>query len=247
MNSLTDRTVVVAGATGNVGPFVVRALLQREATVVAPSRSEQKLAALREQLRRDVGDSGLRRLHTVSGNLSAEAEATALRERIARQAGTPDAVVATVGDFVTTPTLLDTGAADLQRALDGYLISNLMIARTFAPALKQSGGTYVLLQGPLAFELYPEFDAHLISIATAAQHMLFRVLAQEFDHSPARVVELVIHALIRDGRTQPGSMVPAESVGDFAAYLVSGAGDEIHGQSIQLRSPQQLADIGLAA
>lgn len=106
-------------------------------------------------------------------------------------------------------------------------------------------GTYVLLQGPLAFEVHPEFGTDLISIATAAQHMLFRVLAKEADESAARVVELVSHAFIRDLQTQPGSALSGEAVGAYAAYLLSGAGEKVHGQSIELRSLEQLTEVGL--
>lgn len=243
MQALSDRTVVVAGTTGNVGPFVVRALLERGASVAAPSRSEEKLRALREHLSVHVGEADLARLHTFVWDLSDEGEATAVRQRITDEAGAPEAVVASVGDFVTTPSLLDASADELQRALDGNLIAHLMVARAFMPALRDTGGTYVPLQGPLAFDLHPELGAHLISIATAGQHMLFRALAQELDDSPARVVELVSHAFIRHRQTQPGSPLPGEAVGAFAAYLLSGA--EIHGQSIHLHSTEQLADVGL--
>jgi len=59
------------------------------------------------------------------------------------------------------------------------------------------------------------------------------------------VVELVIHTLIRDRRTQPGNTLTGEAVGAYAAYLLSGAGKDVHGQSIELRSPEQLAEVGL--
>jgi NAD(P)-dependent dehydrogenase (short-subunit alcohol dehydrogenase family) len=245
MESLTDHTVVVAGGTANVGYFVARALLEREATVIVPSRSEERLDGLRDHLSKHVGETGLGRLHTFVGDLSDETEAAGLRWRIIEEVGTPDAVLASLGDFITTSSLLDASADDLRRALDGYLISNFMVARTFLPVLKNSGGTYVLVQGPLAFDLHPEFGADLISIATAAQHMLFRALAQELHESQARVVELVIHALIRDRRTQPSSPLPGEAVGAYAAYLLSGADKEVHGQSIDLRSLEQLSEVGL--
>jgi NAD(P)-dependent dehydrogenase (short-subunit alcohol dehydrogenase family) len=245
MQSLNDHTVVVAGGTGNVGPFVVRALLERQATVVVPSRSEEKLGGLREYLSQHVDETGLGRLHTFVGNLSDETEATGLRQRITEEAGTPGAVVASLGNFVTTPSILDASEDDLQQVLDAYLIANFVVARTFLPTLKDSGGTYVLLQGPLAFELYPESGADLISIATAGQHMLFRALAQELEETPARVVELVNYAFIRDRQTQPSSPLPGEAVGVLAAYLLSGAGEEVHGKSIHLRSLEQLADVGL--
>ena len=44
--SLADCTTLVAGGTGNVGRHVVRALLERGATVVVPSRSPARLDAL---------------------------------------------------------------------------------------------------------------------------------------------------------------------------------------------------------
>jgi len=245
MQSLNDQTVVVAGASGNVGPFVVRALLERGASVAAPSRSAEKLRGLRAHLSQHVDETGLGRLHTFVGDLGDEREATVLRQRISEQAGTPDAVVASVGDFVTTPSLLDASTDDLQRALDGYLLANFVIARTFLPVLRDSEGTYVLLQGPLAFELHPEFHAHLISVATAAQHMLFRALAQELDGCRTRVVELVSHAFIRDRQTQPASPLSGEAVGGLVAYLLAGADEELHGRSINLRSPEQLSHIGL--
>jgi NAD(P)-dependent dehydrogenase (short-subunit alcohol dehydrogenase family) len=245
MPSLNDQTVVVAGASGNVGPFVVRALLERGASVAAPSRSEEKLRGLREHLRQHVDETRLRRLHTFVGDLGHEREAAVLRGRITEQVGTPDAVVASVGDYVAAPSLLDARADELRRALDASLVAHFVIARTFLPVLRDSGGTHVLLQGPLAFELYPGLGGDLVSIATAAQHMLFRALAQELEGSRARLVELVSHMLIRDRQTQPTSPLSGEEVGAFVAYLIAAADEEVHGHSIHLRSPEQLADLGI--
>jgi NAD(P)-dependent dehydrogenase (short-subunit alcohol dehydrogenase family) len=243
MNSNGDKTVFVAGATGNVGPFVVQALLEQGATVAVASRSEAKLRGLSEHL--TALRAALDRLHSFEGDLGDVDGAAALRTRIRDEAGAPSAVVASLGDFVTTPALLRAGHDDLRRALEGYVIANFSVARTFLPDLSESGGAYVVLQGPLAFELHPEFDAHLISIATAAQHMLFRALAQELDESPAHVVELVSHAFIRDRQTQPGSPLSGEQVGAFVAHLLDGAAATERGKSIQLRSPEQLDKAGV--
>jgi NAD(P)-dependent dehydrogenase (short-subunit alcohol dehydrogenase family) len=247
MRSLNNQTVVVAGATGNVGSFVVRALLERGASVAVSSRSEEKLGGLREHLREHVDETRLRRLHTFVGDLGDEREAAILRQKITEEVGTPGAVVASVGDYVAAPSLLDARADELRRALDASLVAHFMVARTFLPVLRDAGGTYVFLQGPLAFELYPGYGGDLVSIATAAQHMLFRALAQELAESRARVVELVGHMLIRDREAQPTSPLSGEEVGAFVAYLIAGAGDEFHGQSIHLRSPEQLADLGVDA
>ena len=92
MQSLNDHTIVVAGGTASVSSFIMRALLEREATVVVPSRSEEKLGGLREHLsRHDVDKTDLGRLHTFVGNLGDETEATGLRQRITEEVGAPDA------------------------------------------------------------------------------------------------------------------------------------------------------------
>jgi NAD(P)-dependent dehydrogenase (short-subunit alcohol dehydrogenase family) len=242
-NSNGNKVVFVAGATGNIGPFVVQALLERGATVAVSSRSEAKLRGLHAHLT-DLG-APLDRFHSFEGDFGDAESAAALRTRIKDAAGAPNAVVASLGDFVATPALLDAGPDDLQRALDAYVIANFSVARTFLPDLSESGGAYVFLQGPLAFELYPGYDADLISIATAAQHMLFRALAQELDESPAHVVELVNHTYIRDRQTQPGSPLSGEQIGAFVAHLLDGAAATERGRSIQLRSPEQLDEAGV--
>jgi NAD(P)-dependent dehydrogenase (short-subunit alcohol dehydrogenase family) len=243
MPALSEQTVVVAGATGNVGPFVVRSLLEREAGVVVTSRSADKLEELREHLTHHVDEARLDRLHAFVGDLGDEAEAAALRRRIAEAVGPPDAVVAAVGAFVTTPSVLDATATDLQRALGPAVLAHHAIARTFLPAVRDSGGTYMLIQGPLAFELHPELGTDLISIATAAQHMLFRALARQLDDDTARVVELVLHTYIRDLQPSPGIPLTGEAVGEYAAQLLCAAGPGIHGRSIELHSPAQPAPL----
>jgi NAD(P)-dependent dehydrogenase (short-subunit alcohol dehydrogenase family) len=244
MQSLNDSTVLVAGGTGNVAAFIVSALLERGATVAVPSRSEQKLRDLRDFLRPRHAESGLDRLKVFAGDLSDEAQASELRQRIREEAGTPDAVLASLGNFRPTPSLLTASTDDLEAVLNGYLIAHFKVARTFLPELRQSGGTYVLVNGPLAFDVWPGSGSSLVSIATSAQHMLFRALALEFEASPVQVIELVTHAFIRNRQAQPGSPISGEAVGAYAAYLLSGAGNA-HGRSIQLRSLEQLDEAGI--
>jgi NAD(P)-dependent dehydrogenase (short-subunit alcohol dehydrogenase family) len=245
MDSRTERTVVVVGGTGNVGPFVVRSLLERGATVAVPSRSQERLDGLRAHLGEQLDADALGRLHTFVGAAADEGAGAAVRERIVAELGEPDAVVASLGEWVAAPSVLAAPTEELQRALDGYVLNHLRLARTFVPALREAGGAYLMLQGPLAFDLYPGFDAELISIATAAQQMLFRALAQELEGSSVRIAELVCHTFIRERVTQPGAPVPGEAIGAYAAHVLSDAAAAPHGASIQLSSPDQLREIGL--
>ena len=66
---LTVRTALVAGGTGPVGRYIVRALLDHGATVLVPSRLTERLEALRVTL----GDRTVHHFTGIHGDLSDEA------------------------------------------------------------------------------------------------------------------------------------------------------------------------------
>ena len=242
MPASVDSVVVVPGGSGNAGSYIVRALLERGATVVVPSRSQARLDEWLGYLADHLDAAALDRLHTFVADVGDEAEAAHLSERITEAVGPPDAVVATLGGFVPAPSVLEAKLEDLRRVLDSELIAHFLVARTFLPDPKERGGTYVMICGPLAFNPWVGSGGSLVGIATAAQHMMFRWLAEELEDSEARVVELVIGSFIRDRQTQPQSRLPAEAVGAYVAHLVSGNAQ--HGETIHLESLQQLEAIG---
>lgn len=242
MKTLNGKNVVVAGGTGNVGFFIVKALLEHGANAIVPSRSEEKFTGLREHLQ-DTGEPDLSRLHTYKGNLSDEEEAGKLLERITNEVGTPEATISALGYFIPAPSLLTVDFDDLDRVMDGYLMAHFKVARTFLPLFRDNGGTFVFINGPLA--LNPWDGTGLVSMATAAQQMLFKSLARELKESQARVVELMNYAYIRNRQTQPSSTLSGEALGAFVSWLVSDRPDDIHGETIHLRSPDQLTEKGI--
>jgi NAD(P)-dependent dehydrogenase (short-subunit alcohol dehydrogenase family) len=127
---------------------------------------------------------------------------------------------------------------DLVRALDGYLLAHFLVARAVIPALQEWGGSYTFINGPLAFEpMFP--GTGIVSVATAAQSMLTRVLAKELEGSRVRVNELVIYSSFGWGRDDQNA-VTGEDIGRYVAYLISERGAAVRGQTIHLKSPQQL-------
>ena len=233
--SLEGRGVVVAGGTGNVGRHVVGALLRRGARVVVPSRSAAKLA----DLRRSVGsaDEGL---VTLVADVADERSAAHVREEITRHlpAGA-DAVVASLGRWTNAPSLLACTRADLVRVLDDYLIAHFVAARTLLPLVAPGNGSYTLVNGPSASAVWP--GSGLVSIATAAQAMLARALADEAAADGVRLAELVIHPSSYIGPDSAAGEGPIDgrAVGRFVAALVAG---EVGGRSpLHLDSPEVLA------
>jgi NAD(P)-dependent dehydrogenase (short-subunit alcohol dehydrogenase family) len=239
---LAGRSVLVAGGTGNVGRYLVRALLDRGAHVIVASRLPERLTALRSSL----GDAAVDGLTAVHGDLADAATAAHLREQIEEQLASIDSrlhgVIASLGHFVAAPSVLTAPPSDLRDALDSYLMAHFLTARTFIP-LVEAGGSYTFINGPLAFDSL--FDGSgLVSIATAGQAMLARVLMKEARNMAIRVNEVILYTPFGWGDKPPvDSALTREDVARYIAYLVSPRGARTSGETIHLNSWQPLQSL----
>ncbi|GLQ54002.1 SDR family NAD(P)-dependent oxidoreductase [Devosia nitrariae] len=244
VQSLAGRNVVVAGGTGNVGSFIVGSLLAAGAQVAVPSRSEEKLAALRGHVESRAEGGGMDRLSTHQGNIGDPVWGRELLRELASRHGRIDGAVASLGRFQDAPSLLKADPQKLRQVLDDYLLAHFDAARLFLPALLENGGGhYLLINGPLA--VTPWKGAGLVSIATAAQQMLFKSLCLELEGKDIAIFELMHRAFVRDHATVPGSGLPAEAVGDYAAYLMGDAARHLSGSTLELASLEPLYAAGL--
>jgi enoyl-[acyl-carrier-protein] reductase (NADH) len=124
---------------------------------------------------------------------------------------------------------------DLQRAMQGYLYAHFIVAQTFLPSLATTGGAYVSINGPLAWNpMFP--GTGLVSIATAAQAMLAKVLMKEMAETRARVNEVVLYSAFGWGDAERRNTVTGEDIGRYVAYLVSDTGSEVRGETVHLRA-----------
>lgn len=245
METLNNKTIVICGGTGNVGSLIVKELLKLNANVIVTSRSEEKIQELNKFLSDQVEYENIQRLHAFTGNIGDEKEAKEIIKRITNELEPPDAVITSLGKFITAPSIVDSSINDLEEVIRGYLVSHFVVAKTFLPLLKLRGGTYIFINGPLALEPWEGSGAGLVSIATAGQQMLFKVLAQEFKNTNLKIIELITYAFIRNRQTQPGSPIPGEAVGNYIAYLLSEeGGNKWKGQTTELRSMKQLEELG---
>lgn len=232
----TGRTVIVAGGTGSVGRVLVESLLRSGARVVVPSRSEEKLRDLRGHL----GHGTTERLVTIEGDIGDGEKAPALVERIVSERGPLHAAVATLGQFVPAESLFEASVADLEQVIDGYLIGHFVAARALIPAI-EAGGSYTLINGPLAFRpMNP--SAGLVSTVTAAQAMLARVLVEQVDD--VRVNELVLYTPFGWGEeAEKEAPVRQEQVGRYVSHLASRRAKNIQGETIHLDSEEAFREL----
>jgi NAD(P)-dependent dehydrogenase (short-subunit alcohol dehydrogenase family) len=235
MTSLDGKFVIVAGGTGNVGSYIVESLLKAGARVAVPSRSQQKIDALIAHIENKGSPAG--GLLAFIGDAGTESGAAQLRNDIERAAGYPHAVIASLGAYRSVDSLATASPEQLNRVLNDYLVAHFVVAKTFLPALEENSGTYVFVNGPLAFEIRP--GSALVSVATAAQHMLFRAFAREYEQSSVNVIELMNYAFIRNRETQPGSTVPGEATGNAVLNLLAGAASSRRGTSFHVDSANQ--------
>ncbi len=184
---LADRAVVVAGATGVVGGWIVAGALARGATVIAVGRSQSRLAELAERCEPAYHS----RLHLFRCDLDNLADAQSTQQRIL-QAGLPiNAVVAALGHWWEGPPLTALPVADWQAVLNDNLTAHFVTAQAFAPALDDAADPcYLTLAGVAALKAVAGSGA--VSVTGAAQEMLLRVLAAENADSAVRFHQLLL-------------------------------------------------------
>jgi NAD(P)-dependent dehydrogenase (short-subunit alcohol dehydrogenase family) len=236
---LHGRTALVAGGTGNVGRVIVKAMLDAGATVAVPSRSSVKL----EQLRAEAGAGREGRLVCVEGDISDEGETRRLLDQISSRAGPLDAAVASLGRFVPAPSVLASPASGLRRVVDDYLLAHFAVARAVIPILRERGGSYTFINGPLAFRpMFP--GTGLVSIVTAAQAVLARVAMTETEDTPVRVNEVVVYTRFGPGDEDARQAAVQQSdVGAYVALLAAERGAAVRGRTIHLDSPEPLREL----
>ncbi|WP_018656696.1 SDR family NAD(P)-dependent oxidoreductase [Actinomadura flavalba] len=229
---MAEHTYVVAGGAGIVGACVVTSLLARGATVYVPSRSPERLAALRES----VPAPHRARLRAVRADVGDPAGAARFRDLVAAEAGAPDGVVAALGRWWEGLPLTEVPLDTWTRVLRDNLTSHFVAAQAFVPLLAdRPGGVYVSLNGIAALKPVPLSGP--VSATDAAQHMLMRTFAAE---NPAvRMHEILVLTPVVTPAWPADDPVDArwlsgETVGAYVADVVTGPGD---GTPFDLRLP----------
>lgn len=223
-NTLTGKTIVVGGGTGDVGVGIVAALTVAGAHVIVPARSAAKADALRDSL------AHADRLTTLDGFPVEEDGVAALRAKLT-DLGPIEGAVASLGSWFSFGPLIDTTADQVQTAFDGLLKSHILFARAVVPAIKP-GGTYITVNGAASEGPVPNSSS--VSIMTHGLNMVTETLRAEA--SQIHVHTLMLRSIIATrARSKHNPVwVTAREVGEAAVPLFTPAGQQSAGPTLNL-------------
>jgi NAD(P)-dependent dehydrogenase (short-subunit alcohol dehydrogenase family) len=233
---LANKRALVVGGTGNVGFFLVDGLLRAGAQVTIPTRSKEKLERLVSRLAEPLRA----RVEPVFVDIGTVEGARELGRHVSGSGIALHAVLAAPASWHQTQSMLAAGFDDFKSVIETRLYPHFLAAETLLPLIEDDGA-YVTINGPVAFAGLPQPGAGSIAVASVAQNKLVQALAAETGGHP-RVNDVVMWAYLGPNGTRSGSPLQGEQVGDFVAALVSPLGASVHGQTLHLKSPAQVAN-----
>ena len=179
---MVNRRAVVTGASTGIGEATVRALRAQGWDVVGVARREQRLAALAA----DTGATG------IACDLTDADAVDALVEELQRT-GPVHALVQVAGGARGTDSVEDGSVADWQWMYDANVLSTQRLVAGLLPLLRRAAAAdghadAVFVTSTAAQTAYPGGAGY--NAAKAAEAMLVKVLRQELNGEPIRVVEI---------------------------------------------------------
>lgn len=214
MTTLSGKSVLIAGGTGQVGEGLVRQFLRADATVIVPSRNKTRLEELRDLL---AGEN-TQNLITKHADVGSIEGAQVLRDEI----NSLHHVIASLGGWWQGKPLTDISLEQWHELIHMGLHAHFILAKTFLPVIReQTGSSYTFINGGGA--LHPVPTAGPVSVSAAAQLMLQQVFSVEHKGYPVRINSLVLATPVKTrsrGQTPP-NWISADEAGQYCVALAT--------------------------
>jgi NAD(P)-dependent dehydrogenase (short-subunit alcohol dehydrogenase family) len=226
------KVVAISGATGGLGPSVVKAFAQSGATLSLIDRDLTKLQTLMDSL----GASTLH--HYAEVDLLNESEAHDWAAQVVARYGRVDAVLHLVGGWRGGKKIAEFDYADWELLNNLLVKTTWHVIRAFAEPLKASKGRFVLVSSPQAQK--PSHTNAAYGACKAASEALTLALADEFKGSGATSNIIQVNAIVTPqmlAEKPDGDYAKSTHAEDIAAtmlYVCSDAASSMNGQRLAL-------------
>lgn len=230
--ALAGRVIAVAGGAGNLGPTVVRRLVEAGAVTCVSGRDEGSLAELASEIPGIETDA--------VDLLDPAAAKTWAADLAGRHDGRVDGLAHLIGGWRGGPPIEEAPLEDWD-FLSGLLVRTLQHAtQAFATKLIESGrGRFVLVSAGQAQA--PTHPNASYAAAKAASETWTLALADRFKGTGATANLVVVGAIVTPAMRAESpdkdfsTFTPAEEIAEAIAYLCSDDAASMNGQRLTLR------------
>lgn len=231
---LDDRTVVISGATGELGFILAQALAAEQAKLALIGKDSQKLAV-------SAGALGLpeERVMAVTADLLNPVQTQAAAGAIAERFGRVDALLHLAGGWTGGKSLVEAPPEDLEFMLKQHVWTSLHVIQAFVPhVVKNSWGRVVMISSPFASR--PAAKGGPYAAGKAAQEALMLTLAQELKGTGVTANLLLVKTIDTQRKrvTVPSSenvsWSTPEEICAAVMYLLSDEAGVVNGAKIPL-------------
>ena len=187
--TLSDRMVLVTGATGGLGPVVVRTFAEAGARLGLVGRDGGRLAhvAATAALADDRWAPGV-------GNVTDPDAAAAAIDQVVAKLGPVDVLLHLVGGYEAGGRIESFNDDELRSMLNQHLWSTLHVARRVVPGMVERGwGRVLAVSATTATTTPPGLGAY--SVAKAAEEALLRTVGREVAGTGVTVNVLVVRKI----------------------------------------------------
>ncbi|HEY6072046.1 MAG TPA: SDR family oxidoreductase [Anaerolineales bacterium] len=222
---MTERVVVITGATGAAGKAAAKAFASRGDVVVLLGREQERLDALREEL--GIADPCV---FTRVVDLTDLPALQAAAQEVERRYGGAHILIHLVGGWTGGKDLTETLPADFDNMLQQHAYTTFNLFQAFAPQLEKAGwGRALTISTPAATRPVGKRGAY--AAAKAAEESLFLTLAEELKDRGVTANILLVNSIDANGEGRGTSL---NEITAAMLYLTSEEAARVTGARVPL-------------
>jgi 3-oxoacyl-[acyl-carrier protein] reductase len=203
MNALDGRGALITGSSRGIGVAIARLFAREGARVAVHGRDAEAVESVRAAIEADGGTA-----IGVTAELTEPAQLDAMRERIERELGAIDVLVANAGGNPVRPGPIELIDPDGWRAsIESNLTATFLTIRAVLPGMKQRGRGAIVTMSSAAARRPTEWSPAAYAAAKAGIEVLTRELALQAGPSGVRVNCIAPETILTERNSQ---QIPAE-------------------------------------